>query len=435
MATPRSTFNIGLAVAKEGTYSVSPDFLYYWQGGKYIPITTNGTPNLWDRQATIFPEGRAGSRARYNRRPVVGRQWSDGDFGYDFTMDFFPLLAYGAMGSLSSNSVPSTDFSLQENEPITADTSKLLVLTDQPSDGGAILEMYVGGTSAGGWVEVIGQDAEGRSASEVISFSSAGSLYTRTSFSSIAASNITVWSTNDATISINGYQYFEHTVSFNNVNNPTFSIQSFGDPTAGATSIIRLLPGMVVTELSLDTPAEARDGLMTGTVNWEGRPTATCTGASLASVSSVQVWPSWTLSLYRDGVSFDKALDFSFSVGAGNRNYRVASGNQAPQGAVFLGQSVEGSMRILLNSEDEYNRWRSASSNRIYANWQSPYKLNTSHSQQMSASFNQLYFSDVSRGEDADLQILEADFMTIVDSTDGLAKFYFKSNMPPSAYS
>ncbi len=438
MATPRSTFSIGLQIAKEDNYSVAPNSStngFWWQGGRWIPVTTNGTPDLWDRQATIFPEGRAGSRARYNRRPVVGRRWSDGDFAFDMTMDFLPLIAYGVLGSLSSNSVPSTNgASMLELEPVAAATSKSIVLVNQPGDGGAILQIYVGGTSAGGWISLSGIDADNIGASEVISFSSAGSLYTRTSFSAIGASSIRAWSDNAATISINGFQYWEHTVSAHNTSNPTFSIQRHGDPTAGATSKMRLLPGLVVTEMEINTPADSRDGLVTGSVSWEGAPTATCNATSLPSVSPIRVWPAWVMSVTRSGQTFDKALDMNLTIMGGNRNYLSAAGVQGPQGVVHLSQAVEGSMRLFLDSEDEYNHWKGASSNNLVCSWNSPYKLNTNNFQSMVCSMNQLYFSDVNSTESDELQVLETDFNTIVDSDNGIIKFYFKNNIPGSAY-
>lgn len=438
MATPRSTFSIGLAIAKEDVYGVAPSVSsnpFYWSGGPWVPITVSGTPDLWDRQATIFPEGRAGSRARYNRRPVVGRRWSDGDFSFDVTMDFFPLIVYGALGSMSSNSVPSTDFSLQEAEPVAAATSKFLVLTDQPSDGGAILQIYIGGTSAPGWVSLSGIDSDGISASETISFTSAGSLYTRTSFSSIGASGIGIWSDNAATVSINGFQYFRHIVSISNTSNPTFSIQSHGDPTAGATSKMRLFGGMVVTEFELNSPSEANDGLLTGSVGWEGRQSATCNLVELPAVSSIRVWPAWTLGLTRDSAPFTKALDLTLQFSAGNMNYRTAVTQQGPQGAFFGSNSLEGSMRLLLTDESEYAFWQGASSNKMVATWTSPYKLNTGNFQKMTASLTELYFSEISRGEEGDMIILESDFQTINSAEDGILRMEFINNIPPIAYS
>jgi hypothetical protein len=436
---PQSTFNIGLAIAREDVYGVAPSLSanpYYWQGGPWVPITVSGTPDLWDRQATIFPEGRAGSRARYNRRPVVGRRWSDGDFSFDVTMDFLPLIVYGALGSMSSNSVPSTNgASMLELEPVAAATSKSIVLVNQPGDGGAILQIYVGSTSAPGWVNVQGVDSDGFSASEIISFTSSGSLYTRTSFSAIGASSITAWSDNDATISINGIKYFQHIVSVNGSSNPTFSIQSMGDPSAGATSRMRVFGGMLVTEFELSTPAEARDGLITGSVSWEGRPTATCDLTDLPAVSAVRVWPAWTLSLTRDSVPFEKALDLTLSYTAGNRNYRTAVNQQGPQGAFFGSNMLEGSMRLLFNDESEYEVWSGASSNRMVATWTSPYKLSTGVFQKMTASLTELYYSEVSRGEDSDMQILEVDVQSINSAEDGILKMEFLNNIPPNCYS
>jgi hypothetical protein len=438
MSNPQSTFNIGLQVAIEENYSEVPGTStngFYWQGGKWIPISTPSTPDLWDRQETIFPAGRAGSRAMYNRKPVVGRKWSDGDFDFELTSDFFPAIAYGALGSLSTNEVPSTDPLLLAEEPIQVGASKQLVLATQPSDGGATLRFSVNGTSVGGWISVSGIDAEGNGASEVISFTSAGSMYTRTSFSAIGPSSITMWSDNEATLDIHGFQYWEHIISINNTSNPSFSIQKHGDPTAGATSIMRVLPGMVVTEFELDTPAEARDGLVTGSVSWEGNPTATCAKTDLPAVSSVQVWPAWVASVKREGIAYDKVLDFSFTFTAGNRNYRTAAGTQNPQGAVYLTQMVDGSMRLFLEDESEYNRWQGASANNMVMTWNSPFKLTSAVTQSFTASMNALYFQDVDAGDDNDLQILEVDFMTIRDAENGILKMSFINNVPGSAYS
>lgn len=434
----QSTFNIGLQIAKESSYSVMPGVAtnhWYWQSGPWIPIVTNGTPDLTDRQATIFPAGRAGNRARNNRRPVVGRQWSDGDFGFDVTMDFLPLIAYGALGSMSSNSVPSTNgASLLELEPIPQNASKLLVLANQPGDGGAILRIAITGTSTGGWVSLSGIDSYGNGASETLSFSSATSLYTRTSFSSIGASGITVWSNNGASVSINGFQYFQHTVSVHATSNPSFTINRLGDPTAGATSKMRVLTGMVVTEFELNVPADAPDGLVTGTVGFTGMPTATCNATSLPAVSAVQIWPAWTLSVKKAGVAFNRALDFSFNFSAGNRTYMAAAGVQNPQGAVYLSQSLEGSMRLLLENEEEFNAWRGASSNNFVATFTSPFKLTSTQNQVMTASLTELYFSELSQGDDNDLQILETDFMSINSAENNILKMSFINNVPPTAY-
>lgn len=203
MPTTRATFSTGLKVAIESSYSVAPNSSTnsgYWQGGRWFDITTDGLPDLDDRQATIFPQGQAGKRAMNNRRPVIGRKWSDGSFNYEITSDFFPVIAYAGMGSLSSNMIPSTQFELLAEEPVAGGASKLLVLADQPSDGGALLRFYLTGTSVGGWFSVSGIDSYGNGASEVISFSSAGSFWTRTSFSAIGASGISVWSDNAAPV-------------------------------------------------------------------------------------------------------------------------------------------------------------------------------------------------------------------------------------------
>lgn len=436
---PQSTFNIGLQMAVEQTYSVAPNSStngFYFQGGKWIPISVTGMPDVWDRQATIFPEGRAGSRARYNRRPIVGRRWSDGDFAFDVSLDILPLIAYGALGSMSSNAVPSTNgASLLELEPVAAATSKSIVLVNQPGDGGAILQIYVGGTSVGGWVSLSGIDPEGQGASEIINFSSAGSLYTRTSFSAIGASSVRAWSDNAATISINGFQYFEHTVSVNNTSNPSFSIQRYGDPSAGATSRMRVIPGLLVTELEINTPADARDGLVTASVSLEGNPTTACPSGSLTAVSPIRILPSWVLSVNREGSSFDSVQNLSFTITGGNRTYLTAAGVQNPQGAFYGSNMVEGSLQLLFNSENEYNKWVGASSNNLVFFWTTPYKLNSGNFEQMIASMNSLYYEDLQAQDSDDMQTLSADFRTINDADTGIIKLYFKNRLPGSSYS
>lgn len=437
MPNPQSTFAIGTQVAVEATYSLAPSTSKnpnWWQGGRWMNVTAQDIPDLWDNQATIFPQGRSGSRARRNRRPIVGRRWSEGGFNFDVTIDFLAMVAYGALGSLSSNMVPSTDFELLNEEPIPADTSKNLVLASQPSDGGAILRFWVSGTSAGGWISLSGIDADGNGASEVISFTSGGSFYSRISLSAVGASSIQIWSNNTATLDIQGIQYWEHTISVNETSNPSFSVQRLGDPTAGATSKMRLLPGLVVTDFSLNAPAEARDGLLSSEVNFEGNPTATCDAPTLPSASPALIFPAWVTSITREGESYTKALDFSFDYDAGNRNYRTAAGTQNPQGAVYLSQELTGSMRLLSEDESEYNKWKGASVNDFVVTFTSPYKLNTGNFLSFTASMNSLYFEEVDGGEDDDLQVLEVDFATINDADTNLLKMYFKTNVPGTAY-
>ena len=437
MPTTRATFSTGLKVAIEDAYSVAPGTSGnsgWWQGGRWFDITTDGLPDMDDRQATIFPQGQAGLRAMNNRPPVIGRKWSDGSFNYEITSDFITLLAYAALGSLSSNMVPSTTFELLNDEPLADGTSKSLVLAAQPSDGGAILRMWITDTSAAGWVSVSGIDAYGNGASEVVSFSSAGSFWTRTSFSAIGASGIQVYSDNGGSITIQGVQAYQHIISVNETSNPSMSIERHGDPSAGATSKSRMHTGMVVQSFSIDTPAEVRDGLVTGSVSLEGNPTATCTATSLNAVSAVNVWPSWVLSLTRDGTAYNKVMNFSIEYTAGNRNYRTATGYQNPQGAVYLGQELTGSIDILLNDETEYNRWQGASSNNIVAKWDSPHKLTSASNQLIYASMNQLYFEDLSKGDADGLLNLTGNFRTINDANNGLVKFLVRNNVPGVAY-
>lgn len=435
-SNPQSTFSIGLQLAVENSYALAPSTSKnpnWWQGGRWINVVSTETPDLWDDQATIFPQGRAGSRSRRTRRPVVGRTWSGGGFSVDYTMDVLAAIAYGNLGSLSSNMVPSTDFDLLTEEPVPAGASKSIVLANQPSDGGAILRFWVSGTSVGGWISLSGIDAEGQGASEIISFTSGGSLYSRLSMSAIGASSIVMWSDNDATLDIQGVQYYEHWISTGS-NNPTFSIQKLGDPTAGAASKMRLFPGMVMTDFSLNAPADDEAGLISGDVNFMGAPTATCDAPSIPAASPARIIPAWVTSFTREGLDYQKALGATLEYESGNRNYLSAAGQQGPQGVVFLSRDLTGSMRLFLEDETEYDKWRGASGNNLVATWNTQSKLNTTNWESFTASMLQLYFEDMSAGDADDLQILETDFATIEDADAGILKMYFKSRVPGTAY-
>lgn len=434
--SPRTTFDIALKLAVEASCGSAPSIepnAHYWQGGAWIPITPTGMPSLMNQEETIFPQGRAGNRAVNNRAPVRGRAWSDGSYDFDVTDDSLIALLYGVLGSVSAVGTKSTDYELAEGLALANGTSTVLDLVNYPSDGGAILRFCVHATSGAGWIEVKGVDPEGTGISEIISFNSAGSFYTRNSFSAVGTSSITVYSDNTGDVDVQGFKFWEYTITPNGSSNPTFSIERLGDPTAGATSKSFMHTAMVVQNVTLNNPAAQRDGLFTGSVTWEGAPTATCNATSLTSVSPVLVYPAWTQAINRDGVSWHRVTNFSLTIDGGNRNYRAAAGVQNPQGVFFGSQEVTGSMDILLNNEEEYARWKGASNQVIYTKWQTPYKLTSSDYQQLECSMNDLYLENPSFSEDEDAWSMSTDFRTI-NGAEGLITFKFKSNVPPNAY-
>lgn len=438
MPNPVASFKTGLKVAIENTLSVAPNASTnpgWWQGGRWFDITTDGFPSLQDEKAIIFPAGQAGLRALNNRAPVVGRTWSEGGFGFPITEDFLGAMLYGALGGLSTNRVDGTNFSLLAAEPVVGGTEKLLVLTNQPSDGGAILRFDIKGASAGGTISISGIDSHGNPASEVISFASAGSFYSRQSFSAIGASSISIsGSHGGGTVDVNGIQYWEHVFTFNNTSNPSFSIERYGDPTAGAASKSKMHLGMVVTELTFTNPASQEDGLFMGEVNFVGDPTATCNAGSLAATSAMKVWPAWTQKITKNGVNWYKATNFTMAINAGNRNYMTAAGTQNPQGRVYLGQEVTGSFDMLVDSEEEYNDWAGASSMTMVNTWTSPWKLTSSQNQQLIASLTQTYLESIDSSDDDGIFSLSGDYRTINDANNGLAKFVLRNGIPGTAY-
>jgi hypothetical protein len=430
-----SIFNTGLKIAVESSYSVAPAAGDWYQGGRWVDIVTDGLPDLADRQAVIFPSGHAGRRAMNNRAPVVGRKWSDGTFNFPVTSDFLGTVLYGLMGSASANSVPSTTFALLADYGIGANTSKVVDFTAQPSDGGAVIRVYVAGTSVGGSITFQGIDAQGNGASETLSWTSGGSLYTRTSFSSLGASGTTMFSNNTASVSLHGFKYFDYNFTLNNTSAPTLSIERYGDPTAGAASKSRMHTGMVIQNLTLNTPAAQTDGLVTGSVQLEGNPTATCTAGILAETSAVGVWPSWGLKITRDNLNWFKVTDATLNVNTGARTYRSAAGVQNPQGVFHGGFEATAGMQLLVDDENEFLRWQGASKQAIRFLWTSPWRLTTADYQTMSASMLSAYTEgDVSPQEDEQAWALGVNMRAANNDSAGVISFSLKSNVPPTAY-
>lgn len=432
-----SSFNTGLQIAVEDTLGVAPSLStnpFHFNGGRWFQLDANALPNIQDMPHPIFPTSYAGRRARNTRSPIQGREHSEGTATGFFDSNTGALMLYGALGSLTTERVDSTDFELLTAEPLTA-AQKSLVLATQPSDGGAILRFHIQGASDGGTITIAGINSLGNPASETLSFSSATCVYSRQSWSSIGASGITITSQDDATVDIHGISYFKHTISFNNTSNPTFSILRFGDPTAGAASIQRLHPGMVFNDFGMQSPAQADDGLVTANVGWIGFPTATCTLGSLISPSAGEIWPAWVQSVTRDGSAYNKMTNFSMAVDPGAGLQKAAAGVKSPQGHITRGMEVTGSFSIYVTDEDEYNRWKNASANNIVLTWDNPpYPLTSAINVGMIASMNQMYFENVTLAEEDDTLMLNADYRLVEDASTGLFKVTYFNRVPGIAY-
>jgi hypothetical protein len=367
--------------------------------------------------------------------PVQGRKWSDGDFSANVTADFVGLLLHAAMGGLSSDTVPSTDHELLVDEPLTSG-EKQLVLAQQPSDGGALLGILITGTSEGGTISVSGIDAEGNGASENITFASAGSFFTRNSFSAIGASSLTINANSEdiGSATVYGYKYFKHTFSASD-QNPTYSIERVGDPAAGdAASRSFMHGGMVLQSITFNTPAATRDGVFSVDSTWEGRETAACDATTIQHASTLRIWPAWSLSISRDNVSWHKAKNQTFTINAGNRNYRTAAGVQGPQGAFHGGRELTGSNEVLLEDETEFNRWRGASRLSQVFYWVSPWALTSNQNQALTASFLGSYTENVDGSDSDGEQTLSMDYRNTADAEADLGKFTLIGPTPRSAY-
>jgi hypothetical protein len=431
---PIASFRAGIKMSVEASRSSAPTSTdgSWWLGGRWHDVIPTSLPTIQEMNALIYAPGFGGRRSLNQQPPVVGRKWSEGDLDVNVVADNLGLFLLGAMGSLSSNAVPSTTATLVATEALNA-ASKSLVLTDQPSDGGAILRFLVSGTSGGGTISVSGIDAYGNGASEQISFSSAGSFFTRTSFSSIAASGIQITSQNlNGSVNISGYKYFEHTFSASN-QDATFSIEKLGMAEAGAASRSFIYPGMVLRELTINTPAETPDGTVQLNASFEGDVTAASNSTTLNHASALKIWPSWVLSISRDGSAYHKITNQSFTINTGNRNYRAAAGVQGPQGSFFGPRELTGAFDLLVDDEGEYNRWRGASRQALVFTWNTDWKLTSAQDMALSASITDAYISDKSNGDSDGAQIFSCDFRAIAGNDD-IVKFKLINGCPPTAY-
>lgn len=437
---PTAAFNTGLRIAIEDVGGTAPGGSTnpnWWQGGRWIGLTTEGFPSIQNRQAIIFPSGAAGNRNINTRGPALGRRWTDGGFAFPITQDFLGALFYAALGTLSTNEVPAASPTIASGTPLISAQTVTVDKSANPVDGGVILRFRITAGSAanikGGTISISGIDANGRGASESISIASAGSYYSRVSYQAIGPSSITINSDGDGTAQVTAVHYWEHTFSAG-PSNPTMSLERIGDPTAGAASISFMHTSMVVTDLTLNIPAEQRDGLMTGNVSLEGAFGATCTAASHVAPSATAVWPSWGMSATRDSGTWNRLTNATLTIAAGNRNYRSAAGVQNPQGSFFGPREVTGSVDLIVDNEEEYNRFIGASAHQMVWNLDTPNKLNRWQNQAMSLSMLSTYLESIDVTEGDDMFMLSADFRTVEDSAANVLQVRLTCGVPGIAY-
>lgn len=421
-------------MAVEASARVSPAAGAWFEGGRWIDIIASDRPSIQGQQATIFPQGYAGRRSMNQQPPVVGRKWSEGDVSFQIVEDILPLLLYGVMGGLSSNSVPSTDASLVENFALSGDLA--VDLTSQPSDGGAILLFNITSTSTGGDITIQGIDAAGNGASETITYASAGQYWSRKSWSAIGPSSINITNSNASqagSLTILGFKYFEHTISASETN-PTISMERVGTPSTGAASKSFFHPGMVVMSVGFNVPADSRDGVMSMDASFEGDFPTACTATDLNHASPMAIWPAWGASITRDGSTYQRIMNFSLDIQGGNRNYRTAAGTQNPQGAFFGPREVTGDFQMLIQDESEYERWAGASKSQYVIWMNSPWVLQGNTYRAFTASLTDAYTESSTEGDTDDMQVLDQSFRMIDNAADDVLKVYVRNGVPPTAY-
>lgn len=369
------------------------------EGGMWHTLVTEDLPTLQEQRATIFPAGHAGDRRINQQPPVQGRKWSEGGFSAPVIPDFLGVLLYAAMGGASTDMIPqaSAPQLLRANEPLNADP-KALVLNNQPESGGKILQVQLSGGIPAGTISISGIDSYGNGASEQISFGSGQSViaYTRTAWSSIAASGISIAGASTGVVSVSAIKHWLHTFRVNS-SAPTLAFERMNNPTAGEASanLSFMHTGMVLTNMTLTADSEAVDGIFMVSADFEGEPTGSSAETTLHAPSPLRIWPAWGMRIRRDnGTQWDVVQNADMTVATGNRNYRAAAGVQGPQGSFFGATEYTGNITILLNDELEYDKWRNASEIQMHWLWTSPWDIGSSN-MQLSASVP-AYLEDVS---------------------------------------
>lgn len=429
MANVTSTFNAGQKISLEVDRGSAPSGArlgkLWSEGGRWFDVITDGLPTVQDTQAVIFPSGHAGDRRINQQPPVVGRQWSEGDFSAPVVADYLGVLLYAAMGSLSTNMVPSggtaTTASLLTKTAL-SNNGQILTLASQPCDGGAILRIEISGIVGPGLLAVCGIDAYGNGASESITLNGGGEMYSRTSFSSIGASGLSINGLSAGNINITGIRNFVHTFTQASVA-PTLAMERIGHPTAGEASANKnfLNVGMVLKTLTLTVDAEKVDGLTMVQAAFEGDPSGASTKTGLNAPSMLKIWPSWDLLVTRDqGTAWNVVENVSLTVNTGNTMYRAAAGTQGPQGAFFGGTEYTGNITILLNNELEFAKWKAASEIQMLWNMQTPWKLAGSTNYSMAASVPS-YFNKLSEQDTNGMFTLSGDYRVVRDDNFPLA--------------
>src|SRR3990172_6071974 len=135
---PYVTFNRGTRASIELARGVAPtggqNASYWWNGGCWVNIITDGLPDINDQQATIFAEGFAGRRSKNQYVPVQGRHWSEGGLAAVAAPDVLTQLLYAALGDASVNALPGGSELAPAALTITAVGAHNLVT--QPTGGG-----------------------------------------------------------------------------------------------------------------------------------------------------------------------------------------------------------------------------------------------------------------------------------------------------------
>jgi hypothetical protein len=418
-----STFSAGTKIAIETDRSSAPSGVrlgkLWSEGGRWFDVITTGLPTVQDTQAVIFPQGHAGDRRINQQPPVVGRQWSEGDFNAPVVADFMGVLLYAAMGSLSTNMVPSGGTAATASlltKTALSNLGNILTLASQPCDGGAILRIEIAGIVGPGTLAVCGIDAYGNGASESVTLNGSGEMYTRTSFSSIGASGLSINGLSAGNINITGIRNFVHTFTQASVA-PTLAMERIGHPTAGEASANKnfLNVGMVLKTMALAIDSEKVDGLTTVQATFEGDPSGASTKTLINAPSMLKIWPSWDLQISRDqGTAWNVVENVTFTVNTGNTVYRAAAGTQGPQGAFFGATEYLGNITILLNNELEFAKWKAASEIQMLWNMQTPWKLAGSTNYSLAASVP-AYFNKLTEADTNGMFTLGGDYRVVRD--------------------
>jgi len=422
--TVRSTWERFVNIAIEPSWGSDPTAGWWNQLGKWIELPVQeGVGGLTFEETKIRPRAVAGKRSLDQMPPLDGAQVTGGTLDVLAIPDSLGWLLYAALGAESVSATADSNNSLLSAYDMSGgDTS----LTSQP-DATSVLALTVASLAGSGNITITGTDINDDSISETIAVSADGTYYTRKMFKSVVTDGVAIAAgITGGTLTIDGYNKYVHTFTCADTN-PSLQIEDYGDPSAGSGKSW-FYKGMVISELGLSFDVTDEGGILTLKPTFAGK-TRTAASKTSARVSPHVPLAGWTASA-NNGSAFNKIISMDLTIKPNAGVYRAAVGSQSPAGAKYGGRLVEGTMRILVEDNTEYDKWAGNTLEDMVITFTSPELLSGSTYASLVLDLSAMYYETFPI-EDADgIYAAATTFFTVEDATDNVVKATLTTCLP-----